>query len=226
MIRELSLLNAVHDVFLMMADVRFAYELPHVSDGWIEAFDVETGRTRVLSRRELRRLAGARRRSGRTRSSGWRATPDLDIVRVGLDRWEMETALVGVHGRAAAPEDVMTRLKGSVSSASVLLAICALRAPDAWRLRRRRRAPAPVVPAGARRHRRGRPRPAPRDRAAQAPEPGEVESDPIRCWWKTDRTVGARRRDVRADADLRRHRDRADRGGAGRSTSSSRARFS
>jgi hypothetical protein len=76
-----------------MADVRFAYELPRVSDGWIEVFDVESGRTRVLSHREMRRLAG--------RVEAWqeeigRVARDagLDIVRVGLDRWEMETALV------------------------------------------------------------------------------------------------------------------------------------
>ena len=56
-IRELASLNALHDVFLVMADARFAYDLPSVSAGWVEAFDVETGRTRVFSRRELRRLA-------------------------------------------------------------------------------------------------------------------------------------------------------------------------
>ena len=92
-IAELSLLNAVHDVFLIMVDVRFAYRLPDVSAGWIDIFDVETGRTRTLSRRELRRLV--------TRIEDWQEEiqrrardSDLDIVRVGLDRWEMETALV------------------------------------------------------------------------------------------------------------------------------------
>ena len=92
-IRELSLLNAVHDVFLLMADVRFAYEVPRVSDGWIEVFDIETGRTRVFSRRELRRLAA---RVGEWQDEVERLArdADLDVVRVGLDRWEMETALV------------------------------------------------------------------------------------------------------------------------------------
>ena len=92
-IRELALLNAVHDVFLLMADVRFAYELPAMTDGWIETVDVESGRTRVLSRRELRRLAD--------RVGGWQdqveamaRSAGLDVVRVGLDRWQMETALV------------------------------------------------------------------------------------------------------------------------------------
>ncbi len=90
---ELSLLNAVHDVYLVMADVRFAYELPAVADGWVEAFDVETGRTRVFSRRELRRL-GARVAEWQDAVTRMARDADLDIVRVGLDRWDMETALV------------------------------------------------------------------------------------------------------------------------------------
>jgi len=92
LVAELSSLNAVHDVFLLVADVRFAYELPDLSAGWIEAFDVETGETRVVSWRELRRLGD--------RVAAWqedviRMARDagLDAVRVGLDRWEMETAL-------------------------------------------------------------------------------------------------------------------------------------
>jgi uncharacterized protein (DUF58 family) len=93
LIKELSLLNAAHDVFLMMVDARFAYQLPAVSAGWIQIFDVETGRTRTVSRREFNRLA--------TRVDEWQQEiirlardADLDIVRVGLDRWEMETTLV------------------------------------------------------------------------------------------------------------------------------------
>jgi hypothetical protein len=92
-IRELSLVNSVHDVLLLIADVRFAYELPGVSDGWVQAYDMESGESRVLSRRELARLA--------TRVDEWQQTvmqlardADLDILRVGLDRWEMETTLI------------------------------------------------------------------------------------------------------------------------------------
>jgi uncharacterized protein (DUF58 family) len=91
-VRHLPRLTAGHDVFLVMADVRFAYAMPDVSAGWIEAFDVETGRTRVFSRRELKRLGG--------RVEEWQQhimqvarDADLDVVRVGLDRWEMETTL-------------------------------------------------------------------------------------------------------------------------------------
>jgi uncharacterized protein (DUF58 family) len=91
-IGELAHLNAVHDVILLMADARFTYDLPRISDGWIEVFDVESGEQRVISRRELRRLAD--------RVAAWQdevesraRDADLDVVRVGLNRWEMETAL-------------------------------------------------------------------------------------------------------------------------------------
>ena len=91
-IKELSKLGAVHDVFLVMADARFAYELPPMADGWIQTFDVETGTTRLLSRREYGQLA--------TRVGEWQESivrlardADLDVVRIGLDRWEMETTL-------------------------------------------------------------------------------------------------------------------------------------
>ena len=92
-ISELSLLNAMHDVFLIMVDVRFAYALPDVRAGWIEIFDVETGRTRILSRRELRQLV-VRIEEWQEHIQRLARDADLDIVRVGLDRWEMETALV------------------------------------------------------------------------------------------------------------------------------------
>jgi uncharacterized protein (DUF58 family) len=92
-IRELSILNATHDVFLVMVDAGFAYQLRDVSAGWIQTLDVETGATRLLSRREFGRLAA--------RVAEWQAMiatlardADLDIVQVGPTRWEMETALV------------------------------------------------------------------------------------------------------------------------------------
>jgi uncharacterized protein (DUF58 family) len=92
-IKELSLINGMHDVFLMMADVRFAYQLPSASAGWIETFDVETGGTRVVSRREFARMA-TRIEEWQKRVSDLARDNDLDLVPVGLDRWEMETTLV------------------------------------------------------------------------------------------------------------------------------------
>jgi uncharacterized protein (DUF58 family) len=93
LVADLAKLNAVHDIFLLMTDVRFAYELPNLSAGWVEAFDIETGFTRVFSKRELRQMAA--------RVDDWQQhimqvarEHGLDVVRVGLDRWEMEAALV------------------------------------------------------------------------------------------------------------------------------------
>ena len=92
-IKELSLISGMHDVFLMMADVRFAYQLPSASAGWIETFDVETGGTRIVSRREFGRMA-ARIEEWQKRVADLARDNDLDLVPVGLDRWEMETTLV------------------------------------------------------------------------------------------------------------------------------------
>jgi uncharacterized protein (DUF58 family) len=92
-IRELSLLNGLHDVFLIMADVRFAFQLPPASAGWIETFDIETGATRIVSRREFARMP-ARIEEWQENIARIARDHDLDLVRVGLDRWEMETTLV------------------------------------------------------------------------------------------------------------------------------------
>jgi len=92
-IGELALLNGLHDVFLIMADVRFAFQLPPASAGWIETFDVETGGTRIVSRREFARMS-ARIEEWQERIAAIAREHDLDLVKVGLDRWEMETTLV------------------------------------------------------------------------------------------------------------------------------------
>ena len=87
-------MDAVHDVFLMMADVRFAYEMPRVSDGWIEAYDVESGRTRRVLRGARWRRLGRRAAEWQNEVERYARDAGIDVVRVGLDRWEMETALV------------------------------------------------------------------------------------------------------------------------------------
>ena len=93
MLDRLELLNATHDVLLMMVDARFAYDMPVTSAGWVEVFDVENGETRVLSRGEFAQLRGRVEQwqleiASRARSRG------LDVVLVGLDRWEMEYTLL------------------------------------------------------------------------------------------------------------------------------------
>lgn len=94
LVRQLSSLNAGHDVFLVMVDARFAYELHRVSAGWIRTFDVETGATRLLSRREYARLAG-RVAEWQERIRQIARDASLDVLPIGLDRWEMETTLAG-----------------------------------------------------------------------------------------------------------------------------------
>ena len=90
--KDFARLNAAHDVFLVMADARFAYQLPPMADGWIQTFDVESGSTRLMSRREFGRLA-ARLEEWQDNILHLAQEAGLDIVRVGLARWDMETTL-------------------------------------------------------------------------------------------------------------------------------------
>ena len=91
-LKELSFLNAIHDVFLVLIDSSFAFELPEVSAGWIETVDVESGRARTVSRAALRNMAN--------RVRAWQADVhrlakdlDLDVVRLGLDSTKGDIAL-------------------------------------------------------------------------------------------------------------------------------------
>jgi uncharacterized protein (DUF58 family) len=88
--RELGQLNNLHDVFIVLIDSAFAFELPPVSAGWIEAFDVETGKARVMSRRALKTLS-ARTRAWQNDVAGMAKDNDLDVLRIGVD--ELETAI-------------------------------------------------------------------------------------------------------------------------------------
>ena len=90
--RELSMLSLTHDVFLLLVDSAFAFDLPNVSAGWIEISDVETGRTRTVSKRQYLKLA--------ERASDWQAhvqrlakDKDLDVVVIGLDQAKTDVAL-------------------------------------------------------------------------------------------------------------------------------------
>ena len=92
-LRELAQLNTRHDVFLALVDASFAFELPQVSAGWVEAYDVETGRTRVMSRGEMRKAA-ARVRSWQDRLARRARELDLDVMRLGLDQTQFDIALM------------------------------------------------------------------------------------------------------------------------------------
>ena len=92
-IRELAELNSVHDAFLVMIDSGFAFELPDVSAGWINAFDVETGESRVMSRRELRAVA-ARVRAWQDDVESLAHERGLDVLRIGVDLEQSLPALL------------------------------------------------------------------------------------------------------------------------------------
>jgi uncharacterized protein (DUF58 family) len=89
-LQELGQLNSMHDVFIVLIDSAFAFELPPVSAGWIEAFDVETGTSRVMSRRALRTLS-ARTRTWQDEVARMAKAVDLDVLRIGVD--ELQTAI-------------------------------------------------------------------------------------------------------------------------------------
>lgn len=89
---DLSMLNATHDVFLVMIDSAYAFDLPDVSVGWIDTVDVETGRARTLSRAAFRRLADeARQWQQHVKSSAKNA--DIDVVEIGIDHAKSDIAL-------------------------------------------------------------------------------------------------------------------------------------
>src|SRR6059036_2830348 len=89
-LNELAELNSAHDVFVVLIDSAFAFELPPVSAGWIEAFDVETGRARVMSRGSMRALA-RRTREWQDQVAKLAKDRDLDVLRIGVN--ELETAI-------------------------------------------------------------------------------------------------------------------------------------
>jgi uncharacterized protein (DUF58 family) len=91
-IDELTELNSVHDVILVVIDSAFAFEMPRVTSGWIEAFDVETGRSRIMSRRMLRTLA-KRSRAWQDDVQAAAKNAGLDVLRLGVNELENVIAL-------------------------------------------------------------------------------------------------------------------------------------
>lgn len=89
---ELSLLQADHDIVIVLIDAAFAFALPSLSAGWIAAFDVETGRSRVMSRTQIGRLP-ARVRRWQDNVERLAKQIDFDVVRLELDQGKSDLAL-------------------------------------------------------------------------------------------------------------------------------------
>ena len=92
MLAELSLLRTDHDVVIGLIDAAFAFEMPSLSAGWIAAFDVETGRSRVMSRRQIARLP-ARVRRWQDDIERTARELDFDVVRLERDQARSDLAL-------------------------------------------------------------------------------------------------------------------------------------
>jgi uncharacterized protein (DUF58 family) len=92
MLAELARVNAVHDVVVALVDAAFAFDLPPVAAGWVHAYDVETGRTRLMSRKALRGMAD-RVRSWQDRIAQRARDLDLDVVRLEPDLQAFDLAL-------------------------------------------------------------------------------------------------------------------------------------
>ena len=91
-IRELSQLTSTHDAFVVLIDAAFAFEFPAVSAGWIDVFDVETGRSKVVSRDALAGMAD-RVRQWQDDVERMARHADLDVVRFGVDTAASDLAL-------------------------------------------------------------------------------------------------------------------------------------
>ncbi len=81
---ELADLNAFHDVFLVMIDSAFAFELPSLSAGWIEGYDVETGQSRIMSAAQLKALS-RQVKAWQDRVARAAEELGLDVLRLGVD---------------------------------------------------------------------------------------------------------------------------------------------
>ncbi len=92
-LKEIAELNSLHDVVIVMIDSAFAFELPDVSAGWISAFDVETGETRLMSRRELRNLP-VRVRAWQDDLERQAHERNLDVLRLDVESTKSLPALL------------------------------------------------------------------------------------------------------------------------------------
>ena len=96
-LKEFAALAHWHDVFVVLVDSAFAFDLPPVSAGWVTGYDVETGRSRLLSARELERL-GERVREWQDNVERIARRHGLDVVRVVRDA-EHEALAEFLRGR-------------------------------------------------------------------------------------------------------------------------------
>jgi uncharacterized protein (DUF58 family) len=99
LLAELANLSAQHDVFLVMIDSAYAFELPRFSAGWIEVYDVETGQTRVISSADLEQI-GNRVREWQDTVQHSARDQGLEVLRLdGKDQHFHDTLVDFLHER-------------------------------------------------------------------------------------------------------------------------------
>lgn len=91
-LKELSLLSTTHDAFVVLIDAASAFELPRVSAGWVEVCDIESGRSRTISRATAARLAQTVR-DWQDDVARMAKDADLEVVRLGVDNMANELVL-------------------------------------------------------------------------------------------------------------------------------------
>ncbi len=84
-INDISHLKSRHDLFLIVTEASFLFELPGISDGWVECLDIESGKAALLSRKEFMHMSGRAMDHQeaviqRARQSG------LEVLKVGRDK--------------------------------------------------------------------------------------------------------------------------------------------
>ena len=93
LLAELADLKTSHDMFLVMIDSAFAFELPRFSAGWVEAYDVESGQTRIISSGELEQL-GERAREWQDMVEQAALERGLEVLRLGGKGQQFHDTLV------------------------------------------------------------------------------------------------------------------------------------
>jgi uncharacterized protein (DUF58 family) len=91
-LKELADLKQPHDVFLVMADSAFAFELPAISAGWVGCVDSETGARVDLSYSQIQGLPRLIRRH-QDAVGDYAERMDLEVLRVLPDAEPFQSAI-------------------------------------------------------------------------------------------------------------------------------------
>lgn len=92
-LKDLADLKPPHDLFLVMADSAFAFELPAISAGWVGCMDSETGAPINLSHAQIRELPRLVR-NHQDAVADYAERMDLEVLQVLPDAEQFQAAVV------------------------------------------------------------------------------------------------------------------------------------